>query len=161
MSSHLAVIRKGRNPLQLKLRHPESCVVLVQCFSSTPNGQDQRLPVNPLLLVIWFCNLLATSLAKSGSNGWRALELSLTLGNGGNTWLKYLTWLSSKERAANWSWFNGAKVSLDTDTVNELVACIPVTSLHGLSAVVYGDVLVFISLGLMWPGLKTPSESKQ
>lgn len=52
-------------------------------------------------------------------------------------------------------------MSLDTDTVNELVACIPVTSLHGLSAVVYGDVLVFISLGLMWPGLKTPSESKQ
>lgn len=51
-------------------------------------------------------------------------------------------------------------MSLDTALVNELVACIPVTFLHRLSAVVYGDVRVFISLGLMWPGLKTPLESK-
>lgn len=136
-------------------------VFLVQCFSSTPNRQEQRLSVNPFLLAISFCNLLATLLPKSGSNGWWALELRLILGNGGNTWLKYLTWLSSKEIASNWSWLNGAEVSLDADMVNELVACIPVTFLHRLHAVVYGDVLVFISLGLMWPRLKTPSESKQ
>jgi len=52
-------------------------------------------------------------------------------------------------------------VSLDADTVNELVACIPVTFLHRQSAVVYGDVFVFIALGLMWPGLKAPLESEQ
>lgn len=52
-------------------------------------------------------------------------------------------------------------MSLDTDMVNEPVACIPVTFLHHLNSVVYGDMLVFISLGLMWPGLKTPLESEQ
>lgn len=52
-------------------------------------------------------------------------------------------------------------MSLGADLGRELVDCIPGTSLHCLSAVVYGDVLMFISLGLMWPGLRAPSESKQ
>lgn len=52
-------------------------------------------------------------------------------------------------------------MSLGADLGRELVDCILGTSLHHWSAVVYGDVLVFISLGLMWSGLRIPSESKQ
>lgn len=158
LSGHLAAISKDKY-IAAPIRTPRELGHLGAVLLLHP--WDQRLPVNPFLLAIWFCNLLATLLSKFRSSEWWALEFSLIIRNGGNTWLKCLTWLSSKARASNWCWLNGAKVSLDADMVNELVACIPVTLLHHLSSVVYRDALVFISLELMWPGLKTPSESQQ
>lgn len=50
-------------------------------------------------------------------------------------------------------------MSLGADLGRELADCIP--KLPCTAGVVYGDVLVFISLGLMWPVLRTPSKSKQ
>lgn len=55
--------------LQLKLRHPESFGISVPCSSSTPNSQDEKLPVNPLLRAVPFSHPLAAPLVKSGSSG--------------------------------------------------------------------------------------------
>lgn len=54
--------------------------------------------------------------------------------------------------------------------VNELVACVLATFLHHLGIILYGAhkghqmsfmELIFISLRLMWPGLRAPSEFKR
>lgn len=142
--------------LQLKLRHPESSGVSVLRSPSIPNSQDQKFPVKTLelfhSLILWLLHMwslvqwVLSSSAEPSPQWWR-------------DFLAEVFSIDSKARFSSWSWLSGPQVSLGADLGRELADCIP--KLPCTAGVVYGDVLVFISLGLTWPVLRTPSPSKK